>query len=32
MPSSAKRTREAVNGVFEGGPKTDDGPTTAQGS
>ncbi|MDV7219417.1 tyrosine-type recombinase/integrase [Streptomyces prunicolor] len=32
MPSSEKRTREAVNGVFEDGPKADDGPTTAQGS
>lgn len=30
MPSSEKRTREAVNRAFEDGPKTDDGPTTAQ--
>ncbi len=32
MPSSEKRTREAVNGAFEVAPKTDDGPTAAQGS
>ncbi|MGW0628969.1 tyrosine-type recombinase/integrase [Streptomyces sp. NPDC002758] len=31
MPSSEKRTREAVNRAFDGGPDTDDGPTTAQG-
>lgn len=31
MPSSEKRTREAVNRAFEGGPDSDDGPTTAQG-
>uniref|UniRef100_UPI0038CD5633 tyrosine-type recombinase/integrase n=1 Tax=Streptomyces herbicida TaxID=3065675 RepID=UPI0038CD5633 len=31
MPSSEKRTREAVNRAFEGGPDTDDGPTTTQG-
>jgi integrase len=30
MPSSEKRTREAVNRAFEGSPKGDDGPTTAQ--
>ncbi|MEU3887259.1 tyrosine-type recombinase/integrase [Streptomyces sp. NPDC029041] len=30
MPSSEKRTREAVNRAFEGGPDADDGPTTAQ--
>ncbi|MFF5647914.1 tyrosine-type recombinase/integrase [Streptomyces collinus] len=30
MPSSEKRTREAVNRALEGGPDTDDGPTTAQ--
>ncbi|MEV4451291.1 tyrosine-type recombinase/integrase [Streptomyces mirabilis] len=30
MPSSEKRTREAVNRAFEDGPETDDGPTTAQ--
>lgn len=30
MPSSEKRTREAVNRAFEDGPKVDDGPTTAQ--
>ncbi|QQM40918.1 tyrosine-type recombinase/integrase [Streptomyces liliifuscus] len=30
MPSSEKRTREAVNRAFEDGPKADDGPTTAQ--
>lgn len=29
MPSSEKRTREAVNRAFEGGPDRDDGPTTA---
>lgn len=32
MPSSEKRTREAVNRALEGGPATDDGPTTAQGT
>ncbi|MEJ1197752.1 MULTISPECIES: tyrosine-type recombinase/integrase [unclassified Streptomyces] len=32
MPSSEKRTREAVNQAFEGGSDPDDGPTTAQGS
>jgi hypothetical protein len=32
MPSSEKRTREAVNRAFEDGPKSDDGPTTAQGA
>ncbi len=31
MPSSEKRTREAVNRAFADGPDTDDGPTTAQG-
>ncbi|MGI5457866.1 tyrosine-type recombinase/integrase [Streptomyces sp. CA-249302] len=31
MPSSEKRTREAVNGAFEDGATDDDGPTTAQG-
>ncbi|MGW1800454.1 tyrosine-type recombinase/integrase [Streptomyces sp. NPDC001984] len=31
VPSSEKRTREAVNRAFDGGPDTDDGPTTAQG-
>ncbi|MEV6735637.1 site-specific integrase [Streptomyces sp. NPDC051104] len=31
MPSSEKRTREAVNRAFADGPATDDGPTTAQG-
>ncbi|MFI2346895.1 tyrosine-type recombinase/integrase [Streptomyces sp. NPDC019443] len=31
MPSSEKRTREAVNRVFDDGPNADDGPTTAQG-
>ncbi|MBJ6634685.1 tyrosine-type recombinase/integrase [Streptomyces sp. I5] len=31
MPSSEKRTREAVNRAFDDGPATDDGPTTAQG-
>ncbi|MEU1403394.1 site-specific integrase [Streptomyces sp. NPDC005728] len=30
MPSSEKRTREAVNRAFGGGPDADDGPTTAQ--
>ncbi|MQY34902.1 putative prophage phiRv2 integrase [Streptomyces sp. RB17] len=30
MPSSEKRTREAVNRAFADGPETDDGPTTAQ--
>ncbi|MET9121632.1 site-specific integrase [Streptomyces sp. NPDC004528] len=30
MPSSEKRTREAVNRAFEDGPEADDGPTTAQ--
>jgi integrase len=30
MPSSEKRTREAVNRAFADGPDTDDGPTTAQ--
>ncbi|MFD9985396.1 hypothetical protein ACFWZJ_33975 [Streptomyces massasporeus] len=30
MPSSEKRTREAVNRASEGGPDADDGPTTAQ--
>ncbi|QCD58142.1 tyrosine-type recombinase/integrase [Streptomyces hawaiiensis] len=30
MPSSEKRTREAVNRAFEGGADADDGPTTAQ--
>jgi hypothetical protein len=30
MPSSEKRTPEAVNRAFEGGPDADDGPTTAQ--
>jgi integrase len=30
MPSSEKRTREAVNRAFADGPGTDDGPTTAQ--
>ncbi|MFH8416077.1 tyrosine-type recombinase/integrase [Streptomyces collinus] len=30
MPSSEKRTREAVNRAFEDGPRGDDGPTTAQ--
>ncbi|MFG2119567.1 tyrosine-type recombinase/integrase [Streptomyces sp. NPDC048710] len=30
MPSSEKRTREAVNRAFEGGPDADDGPLTAQ--
>ncbi|WP_316748234.1 tyrosine-type recombinase/integrase [Streptomyces herbicida] len=30
MPSSEKRTREAVNRAFGDGPSTDDGPTTAQ--
>jgi integrase len=30
MPSSEKRTREAVNRVFEGDSDPDDGPTTAQ--
>ncbi|MFE6678068.1 tyrosine-type recombinase/integrase [Streptomyces sp. NPDC057729] len=30
MPSSEKRTREAVNRAFEDGPDTDDGPQTAQ--
>jgi integrase len=30
MPSSEKRTREAVNRAFGDGPDTDDGPTTAQ--
>ncbi|MGA5201900.1 integrase [Streptomyces variegatus] len=30
MPSSEKRTREAVNRAFAGGPDADDGPTTAQ--
>jgi integrase len=29
MPSSEKRTREAVNRAFGDGPNTDDGPTTA---
>ncbi|MFF9906228.1 tyrosine-type recombinase/integrase [Streptomyces olivaceus] len=29
MPSSEKRTREAVNRAFADGPGTDDGPTTA---
>ncbi len=28
MPSSERRTREAVNRAFEDGPKSDDGPTT----
>jgi hypothetical protein len=32
MPGSEKRTREAVNRAFEDGPKSDDGPTTAQGA
>jgi hypothetical protein len=31
MPSSEKRTREAVNRAFADGPDTDDGPMTAQG-
>ncbi|MFE1295772.1 tyrosine-type recombinase/integrase [Streptomyces sp. NPDC058731] len=31
MPSSEKRTREAVNRAFADGPDTNDGPTTAQG-
>ena len=31
MPSSEKRTREAVNRAFEDGSAPDDGPTTAQG-
>ncbi|TSB19412.1 tyrosine-type recombinase/integrase [Streptomyces benahoarensis] len=31
MPSSEKRTREAVDRVFGGGPESDDGPETAQG-
>lgn len=30
MPSSEKRTREAVNLAFGDGPKSDHGPTTAQ--
>ncbi|MFG3247028.1 tyrosine-type recombinase/integrase [Streptomyces sp. NPDC048187] len=30
MPSSEKRTREAVNRAFEDGSDADDGPTTAQ--
>lgn len=30
MPSSEKRTREAVNRAFEDGPDADDGPATAQ--
>lgn len=30
MPSSEKRTQEAVNRAFEGGSSPDDGPTTAQ--
>ncbi|MFE2582417.1 tyrosine-type recombinase/integrase [Streptomyces sp. NPDC059378] len=30
MPSSEKRTREAVDRAFEDGPDTDDGPTTAR--
>ncbi|MEU6303523.1 hypothetical protein [Streptomyces chartreusis] len=29
MPTSEKRTREAVNRAFAGGPDRDDGPTTA---
>ncbi|MET9475625.1 hypothetical protein [Streptomyces sp. NPDC002922] len=32
MPSSEKRTREAVSRAFGDGPKSDDGPTTAQGA
>ncbi|SCZ08744.1 Site-specific recombinase XerD [Streptomyces sp. 136MFCol5.1] len=32
MPSSERRTREAVNRAFEDGPKSDDGPMTAQGA
>lgn len=32
MPSSEKRTREAVNRAFEDRPETDDGPTTAPGA
>ncbi|GAA4863349.1 tyrosine-type recombinase/integrase [Kitasatospora terrestris] len=31
MPSSEKRTKEAVDRVFGGGPDAADGPTTAQG-
>ncbi|NUK36024.1 site-specific integrase [Streptomyces lunaelactis] len=30
MPSSEKRTREAVDRAFDDGPDSDDGPTTAQ--
>lgn len=30
MPSSEKRTREAVDRAFEGGPEADDGPDTAR--
>jgi hypothetical protein len=30
-PSSEKRTREAVDRAFGDDPKSDDGPTTAQG-
>ncbi|KOG19680.1 tyrosine-type recombinase/integrase [Streptomyces viridochromogenes] len=30
MPSSEKRTREAVNRAFDGGTDADDGPTAAQ--
>ncbi|MFG2600478.1 integrase [Streptomyces sp. NPDC048462] len=30
MPSSEKRTREAVNRAFESGADTDDGPQPAQ--
>ncbi|MFI9826322.1 tyrosine-type recombinase/integrase [Streptomyces sp. NPDC051913] len=30
MPSSEKRTREAVDRAFADGPENDDGPTTAQ--
>ncbi|WP_371795337.1 tyrosine-type recombinase/integrase [Streptomyces sp. NBC_01718] len=32
MPGSEKRTREAVSRAFGDGPKSDDGPTTAQGA
>ncbi|MFB7305928.1 integrase [Streptomyces sp. NPDC056192] len=32
MPGSEKRTREAVGRAFGDGPKSDDGPMTAQGA